>query len=41
MYSEKIMDELVDKMSEFLRNHKISDLLDLVAAAIALEGKDT
>ena len=34
-YSEEIMDELVDKMTEFLENHKISVLLDLVRDAIA------
>ena len=36
-YSEEIMDELVDKMLDFLENHRISDLLDLVSDAIGME----
>ena len=35
MYSEKIMDEIVDKMDEFLENHTIHELLELVIAAVA------
>lgn len=35
-YSEPIMDEVVDKLIEFLKDHKASDLMGLVAAAIAI-----
>lgn len=35
MNSEEIMEELVDKMVEFLENHEIYKLMELVASAVA------
>ena len=40
MYSEKIMDELVNKMVEFLENHKTYELMKLVTDAIATKEQD-
>ena len=37
MYSEKIMDEIVGKMAEFLKDHTIHELLELVTAAVAIK----
>lgn len=34
-YSEEIMDELVDKMVEFLTDHEVYKLMELVATAVA------
>lgn len=35
MYSEKIADELYEKMMEYLKNHEIYKLMELVVAAVA------
>jgi hypothetical protein len=35
MYSEKEMDELVDKMVTFLETHNVFELMELVTAAVA------
>jgi len=40
MYSEKNMDDLVNRMIEFLRTHKIYELMELVTAAIATREED-
>ena len=40
MYSEEIMDELVDKMIEFLKDHEIYKLMELVASAIATKEQE-
>lgn len=34
-YSEEIMDEIVNKMVQFLENHETYKLMELVATAIA------
>ena len=34
-YSEQIMQDIVDLMDEFLENHSIADLMELVTGAIA------
>ena len=40
IYSEEIMDELVDKMVEFLKNHKTYKLMELVTSAVATKEKE-
>ena len=35
MYSDKEVEELMDKMLEYLKEHKIYELMELVASAIA------
>lgn len=35
MYSEEIMDELYEKMTEFLKDHEIYKLMEIVASAVA------
>lgn len=35
MYSEKEMDELVEKMVRFLEAHNVFELMELVTAAVA------
>ena len=35
MYSEKEMDELVDKIVQFLETHNVFELIELVTAAVA------
>ena len=40
MYSEKIMDELVSKMVEFLKDHEIYKLMELVASAVATKEQE-
>ena len=39
-YSEKIIDELIDKMVEFLEKHPVYELIDLVKDAIATKEQD-
>ena len=39
-YSETIMDELIDKMNEFLKTHKIYKLMELVTSVIAMEEQE-
>ena len=39
-YSEKIMDELVDKMVECLEKHPVYELIGLVKDAIATKEQD-
>ena len=39
-YSEEIMDELVDKMVQFLESHETYKLMELVAAAIATKEQE-
>ena len=34
MYSEEIMDEIYEKMIEFLKDHKIYKLMEIVADAV-------
>ena len=35
MYSDKACEELMDKMLEYLKDHPIYELMELVASAIA------
>ena len=35
MYSDKKVEELMDKMLEYLKEHQIYELMELVASAIA------
>ena len=35
MYSDKAVEELMDKMLEYLKEHQIYELMELVASAIA------
>lgn len=39
-YSEQIMDDIVDLMCKFLRNHDIWMLLELVANAVATKEQE-
>ena len=40
MYSENEKTELVDKMIEFLESHKVYELMELVADAVATKEQD-
>lgn len=35
MYSEKIMDDLYEKMVEYLKDHDVYKLMEIVTSAIA------
>lgn len=39
-YSEPIMDDLVDKMVEFLQGHEVYKLMELVTDAIAIKEQE-
>ena len=40
MYSEKEMDELVEKMVQFLKTHNVFELMELVTAAVATKEQE-
>ena len=40
LYSEKEMDELVEKMVQFLEKHNVFELMELVTAAVATKEQE-
>lgn len=40
MYSEKEMDELVEKMVQFLKTHNVFELMELVTSAVATKEQE-